>query len=123
MKLDQGMNCIKMERCMNHRTLATKKEGTENGRGYLKCGGLNENVPHRLLEIGTIGSCGLVGVGVALLEEVCHWGWALGFQKPKPGALSLSLLSASPAVCQSRCRHLSYLSSTRSACILPCFLP
>jgi hypothetical protein len=20
--------------------------------------------------------------GVALLEEVCHWGWALRFQKP-----------------------------------------
>lgn len=47
MILDQGMTCFKMERCVNHRTLATKKEGTENGRGYLKiafCGGLNENV-------------------------------------------------------------------------------
>jgi hypothetical protein len=25
----------------------------------------------------------LVVVGMALLETVCHWEWALGFQKPK----------------------------------------
>ena len=31
-----------------------------------------------------IMECGLVGGGVALLEEVCHWGWALKFQKPLP---------------------------------------
>ena len=36
--------------------------------------------------------CGLVGVGVVLLEEVCHWGWDLRFQKPRPGPVSLSLL-------------------------------
>ena len=29
-----------------------------------------------------IMECGLVGGGVALLEEVCHWGWALKFQSP-----------------------------------------
>ena len=34
------------------------------------CGGLNMLDP----ESGTIRSCGLVGVDVALLEEVCHCG-------------------------------------------------
>ena len=29
--------------------------------------------------------------GVALLEEVCDWGWALRFQKPLPSPVSLSL--------------------------------
>jgi hypothetical protein len=30
---------------------------------------------------GTIRRCGLVGEGVALLEEVCHWGWGgAGFE-------------------------------------------
>ncbi|EDL00606.1 mCG1042685, partial [Mus musculus] len=31
--------------------------------------------------------------GVALLEEICHWGWALRFQKSMPGShLFLCLL-------------------------------
>jgi hypothetical protein len=45
------------------------------------CGGLNGYGPHRLMclnawpiENGTIRRCGLFGVGVALLEEVCHCG-------------------------------------------------
>jgi hypothetical protein len=33
---------------------------------------LNEN--DRFIGSGTIRKCGLVGVGVALLEKVCHWG-------------------------------------------------
>ena len=38
------------------------------------CGGLNKLGPGS----GTIRRCGLVGVGVALLVEVCHCqGWAL----------------------------------------------
>jgi hypothetical protein len=37
----------------------------------LDIGGLKENVPHRLIGSGTIGRCGLVGVGVALLR--CVW--------------------------------------------------
>lgn len=41
--------------------------------------------------------CGLVGVGTALSEGVCHWGWASGFQKSMPAqCLSLFLLD----VCQ-----------------------
>ena len=37
------------------------------------CGGLNTLAPGR----GTIGRCGLVGVGVALLEDMCHCGHGL----------------------------------------------
>ena len=33
--------------------------------------------------------------GVALLEEVCHWQWALKILKPKAGPIALSL----PAPC------------------------
>jgi hypothetical protein len=32
------------------------------------CGALNKNSPHRSIGSGSIGRCGLVGVGVALLE-------------------------------------------------------
>lgn len=40
------------------------------------------------ISLGSIGRCVLVlgvvlvGGGVAMLEEVCHWGWTLKFQKP-----------------------------------------
>ena len=48
----------------------------------------------------SIRTGGLVEVGVALLEEVCQWGWALRLQKlkPGPGAHSLFLLPADPEV-------------------------
>lgn len=36
------------------------------------CGVLNENGSFRLIGSGTIKRCGLIGVGVAWLEEVCH---------------------------------------------------
>ena len=36
-----------------------------------------------------IRGCGLVGAGVALLEEVCPWVWALRFQELKPGPVTL----------------------------------
>jgi hypothetical protein len=33
---------------------------------------------------------GLEGLGdTALLEEVCHWSWALAFQKLMPGPVSI----------------------------------
>jgi hypothetical protein len=38
--------------------------------------------------------CVLVGVGVALLEEVCDWRWALRFQKLKAGPVGHSVLAA-----------------------------
>jgi hypothetical protein len=50
--------------------------------------------------------------GVSLLEEVCHWGWALWFQEPKPVPVSFFSTSclwvSVPA--------LSYCSSAVSAC-------
>ena len=47
---------------------------------------------------GTVRRRGLVGIGVDLLEEVCHWGW-MGFEVSnvqifKPGSLSHSLPAA-----------------------------
>jgi hypothetical protein len=46
----------------------------------VKCCGLNKNDPNRLIGSDTIGSCGLVRRSVLL-----------GFQKPKPGTVVLSL--------------------------------
>jgi len=74
MRLNQAMSYIEMKKCVNHRTLPTKKEGSKTGRDYLKstfCAGY-ENDPHRLIESGTIGRCGIAGVGVTLLEWVWH---------------------------------------------------
>jgi hypothetical protein len=46
------------------------------------------NVPHRLIYLN---ACSTVGrnvwrglEGLALLEEVCYWVWALRLQKPTP---------------------------------------
>jgi hypothetical protein len=44
----------------------------------------------RVALLEKIRTCGLVRVGVIFLEEVCHLGWALKFQKLKPGPMSLS---------------------------------
>jgi hypothetical protein len=46
------------------------------------------------ISLGSIGRCVLVlgvvlvGGGVAMLEEVCHWWWTLRSQKPKSFSLS-----------------------------------
>jgi hypothetical protein len=64
---------------------------------------------------------GLVEVGMTLLEEVCHWEWALRFQMLKPG--SIRILLSLPAVFGSGCRTLSYFFSTMSACVPTYFLP
>ena len=49
-----------------------------------RCVGLNRHDPHKLMcsnawlvGSGTIRRCGLVGVGVPLLEEICHCGGRL----------------------------------------------
>ena len=47
-------------------------EQTYGGQG-VECDGLNMLCPW----CGTVRNCGLVGVGVALLEEVCHCGGGL----------------------------------------------
>jgi hypothetical protein len=51
-----------------------------------QCAVLDENGSHRAIGSGATRRCGLVRVGVALLEEVCHWGWTLRFQKLEPDA-------------------------------------
>lgn len=37
--------------------------------------------PHMFIGSGTIRRCGLSGVGVVLLEEVCHGGGEVGFSE------------------------------------------
>ena len=61
----------------------------------LGCGALNENGSHRVIGNGIIKRCSLVGVGVASLEEVCYWRYALRFHLLRPGQGSHSL----PAAC------------------------
>jgi hypothetical protein len=45
----------------------------------MECGGLNANRPNRLMCLiiwfPVSGTVWERGGGVALLEEVCHWGW------------------------------------------------
>jgi hypothetical protein len=61
------------------------------------CGVLNKNSPSRLIYLNAHLSGmhylkrleGLVGL--ALVEEMCHWRWALRFQKSLQGQASLSL--------------------------------
>ena len=74
-----------------------------------QCGGLNMLGPGG----GTIRRYSLVGVGVALLEEVCHYVGRL-----PPSFLEVSLLAS----LTTRVRTLSSSRST-SAWTLPCFLP
>jgi hypothetical protein len=38
------------------------------------CGSINKNGPNRPIGSGTIETLSLVGVSVALLEELCHMG-------------------------------------------------
>lgn len=58
------------------------------------CGGLSENWPHRLIYLNVWSLLAeLFGEGlrgVALMEEVCHWGWTVRFQKHTPGLVSQS---------------------------------
>lgn len=67
---------------------------------------VNRNGPHWLTGLiawsvgtGTLRRCALVVVGVSLLKETWHRGWALRFQMLDPGLVSLSffLLPIHPA--------------------------
>ena len=62
-------------------------------------------------KIRRVRRCGLVRVGTALLEEVCHRGWTLGFQNQVRPSLSVSLTNTL-SVCLSVC-----LSVHLSACL------
>jgi hypothetical protein len=60
----------------------------------------------------------LVGVGVALFGVgVATEGWALRFQRPRPGPVSHS----PPAVCRSR--HRTQLSLQHHVCLHPAMFP
>ena len=76
-----------------------------------RCCNLNKNVPHRL-RVESLGKgirrCGFVRVGVALLEEGCHWGsfWVSNAQvRPSvplfllPTNPDIGLSATSPAPC------------------------
>jgi hypothetical protein len=66
---------------------------------------------------------------MTLLKEVCHWRWALRFQKPMQGQVSVSLpVSFSVPIPLSLCVCLSVsvclsLSLSLSLFLLPCLLP
>ena len=67
--------------------------------------------PHKLKENGTTGKCGFVGVGMAMLEEVCPCGGQ---------ALGVPTLKILPiSCCLQDIRTLSYYSGTTSACMPP----
>jgi hypothetical protein len=80
------------------------------------CGGLKENASHRLIfqylatrEWNYLKILYKLG-GVVLMEEECHYDWALRCQKPKPGPVALF------AICRTEHRTLGYFSSTMPAC-------
>lgn len=60
-------------------------------QGY---GGLNENSSCMFIGSGPTRRHGLFGLGIALLSDVCHCGWALRLQKLNPDQPSVSLLTA-----------------------------
>ena len=76
------------------------------------CCSLNNLAP---IGSGSTRGCGLVGVAMTLLEEACHWGWALRSQMLKPCSVWLSL----PAAWGFRCRSLSsFRAPSLPACCL-----
>lgn len=73
-------------------------------------GGVKENGPHRRTENGTIRKYGLVRAGMALLDEVYHWGQV--FQMLKLSRVSQSLPAASGSkrrTLQHVCMHATML--------------
>jgi hypothetical protein len=77
------------------------------------CGALNERGLHMFIESESIRRCGLAGVGVALLEEVCPSRWALKFQVLKPGPACF------PSFCQSD-SDAELLATSAASCLPSC---
>lgn len=72
------------------------------------CGGLNDNDPQRLIGSSINRRHGPVGIGVVLMEKVCHGGrFEVSHAQVRP-RIAFSL----PAAYQSRCRALSSSSTT-----------
>ena len=81
--------------------------------GYSKCRDLSENGPH-LNVWSALGGTDCEGLGgVALLEEVCLWGQALGILKAPPSPLSVCATPSTASGLWIRCN----LSATS---IVPC---
>ena len=90
------------------------------------CGSLNRYGPlglmclnDRLTASGTIRSCGLVGVGVILVEEVCHCGG--GLQDLLHSRSTQCGIQYPYAACGSRCRILG--SPSTIVCLDTAMLP
>lgn len=88
---------------------------TECMINILLSSGLNKNRPTLTLSIRRFN---FVGVGVTLMEDLCHWRTTLRSQKLKSGPVWHS----SPVACPSKCNTFSSFSRTISACAYPCFL-
>jgi hypothetical protein len=71
--------------------------------------------------ITRIKSYALVGVEVALLEELCHCGWALKFQKPSQASTTPTPASVSVSLSWPVTQDvaISYCSSAIHATLLP----
>jgi hypothetical protein len=61
------------------------------------------------LSMALFRSCGLVRVGVVLLEEVCHWGWAL--RSPEAHARPRVSLPAA-------CPYVEFSATSLIACLI-----
>lgn len=76
------------------------------------CGGLARNGSHRPTGSAATRTYGLVGVGVAFLEQVCHWGQGLRSQMLKVCSVAiLFLLPVDP--------HVELSAGSRAAPCLP----
>lgn len=87
------------------------------------CGGFNKNAPYSLIYLNIwspLSDTIWEGFGelrvVALLEEVCLWGWTLRFQKPTPRlSISSLFLFYKPGCSSCLVLHIYLLP-----CCLPC---
>jgi hypothetical protein len=76
---------------------------SQRGKSERGCGDLKESGSHRTIRSGTIKRCGLVEVGVALLDEVHHSSQAWMSQKLKPGLKTLFSYCQLPASIPAPC--------------------
>ena len=106
----KGKSCCVDQVVVPHNVPTSSSMGSYCSLENSQCGCLKENATHWLTGSGTIGRCGLAGVGVTLLK----WAW-LGWSKHVtqfPSCCLLILMENSQLLLQ----HLS-------ACMLPCSPP